>query len=203
MRAFDITLGPGRRLRLEPIGPDDRERLRQGFARLSARSRYLRFRRPVGTLGEAELSRLTETDGRDHVAWGAVALEEPGMPGIGVARFVRRPGDSRTADLAVAVVDDWQRRGVGRLLVETLLLAALACGVDRLAARVLRENHGARRLLERLGARMVHEDPLELQYELPVRRRDRLLISSVALREPASAGEQGTVSRQRDLLRLL
>lgn len=203
MRAFDITLGPGRRLRVQPVGPGDRERLRQGFARLSPRSRYLRFRRPVTALAEAQLARLTETDGRDHVAWGAIAVEEPGSPGIGVARFVRRLDDPRTADLALAVVDDWQRRGVGRVLVETLLLAALESGVERLAARVLVENTGARRLLERLGARQLLADAVEVTYELPVRRRDRLLVSSVAFREPAPAADRGTVSRLRELLRLL
>lgn len=213
MRPFVITMKDGARVRLQAVGPGDRERLLAGFARLSPRSRYLRFRRPVTELSEADIRDLTDTDARHHVAWGAIALDEPGEPGIGVARYLRSLNDGKTAEVAVTVVDEWQRRGVGRVLVETLLLAALENGIERLMARVLPENTGARRLLQRVGARPERHDGQELVLELPVRRRDRTLLSSLEFRAPTreellqgAGGEREslpTMSRIRALMRLL
>ena len=64
-------LKDGTAVRLRLIRPDDKDRLRAGFARLSPESRYLRFFVPKSTLTDAELVYLTETDGVDHVAIGA------------------------------------------------------------------------------------------------------------------------------------
>jgi GNAT superfamily N-acetyltransferase len=59
--------------------------------------------------------------------------------------------DDNTAEVALVVGDEWQRRGIGIALAARLLLAAEARGFDRFVAHVLRENVAIRRLLNHVG----------------------------------------------------
>lgn len=165
--AFQSVLRDGRRVRIRPISPGDKNRIVDAMLKLSARSRYLRFHEQRRELSDAELRYLTELDYRRHVGWGALAPDLPGTPGVGVARFVRDP-DGVTADFAITVVDEWQNAGLGTLLLQTLLVSAAEYGVERLVGRVLPENAAARRLFNRVGGRTIDEDAGALIIELPV-----------------------------------
>lgn len=71
-------LRDGTKVLLRLVRPSDKQLLLRGFEQLSARSRYLRFLVPKAVLTEDELRYLTELDGEDHFAIGAVRLvEEP------------------------------------------------------------------------------------------------------------------------------
>lgn len=185
--AFRALLNDGRLVRVRPIVPADRGRLAGGFARLSARSRYLRFHAPVVELSEQKLDYLTDVDFREHVAWVALSLHEPGMPGVGVARFVRDRLQTGHAEFAITVLDDWQGIGLGALLLRTLLASAAERGIERLVAPVLAENEAALRLIERLGGygARVEDDVVEMV--LPVRRRFTTSARFLRPDEPASA----------------
>ena len=97
-------------LLIRPIRADDKQALKRGFARLSERSRYRRFLAPHWKLMPDVLRYLTEVDHRDHEA--LVAIDPRINEGVGVARHVRSKQHPDTAELAVAVVDGWQRHGV-------------------------------------------------------------------------------------------
>jgi protein lysine acetyltransferase len=134
---------------LRPIAPADRDALLAAFERLSPLSRYRRFLTPKPRLTSAELRFLTEPDPAEHRALVAI---DPGDGSIvGVARFVRWAGEPRAADIAVAVVDDWHRRGVGRRLMRELIGLARCDGVARLTGTTLVDNRAARGLLRALG----------------------------------------------------
>src|SRR5262245_55789048 len=132
-------LPDGTLVHVRPLRPDDREKLRNGFARLSPQSKYRRFFSVPTTLSEASLTYLTTTDGQNHVAIGAERGEEGADTsyGIGIARFVRLPEDQEVAEAAVAVIDEMQHRGVGRLLLRELSKAACAVGVTTFVCPVL------------------------------------------------------------------
>jgi hypothetical protein len=83
--------------------------LADGFARLSARSRQLRYLTPKQELSPAELRYFTDVDHHDHEALGA--LNHPGGRGVGIARYVRDADDPQAAEIAVTIIDDWQGRG--------------------------------------------------------------------------------------------
>src|SRR5579871_764791 len=136
------TLTDGTRVRLRMLRPEDRERLRAGFERLSPQSRYRRFLSPTPRLTERMLTYLTHAYGRDHVAIGAERVEPDGRggEGLGVARFIRLADAPDTAEAAVAVVDDVQGRGLGRLLLATLVEAACERGIRKFRAHVLPGN---------------------------------------------------------------
>jgi GNAT superfamily N-acetyltransferase len=143
--------GSGVTLRL--VRPDDKELLRRGFDRLSSRSRYRRFLAAKTRLTDAELAYLTEVDGHDHFAIGAVAEGADGREeGVAIARFIRSQSDPRAAEVAVAVVDDWQGKGLGTLLLLRLVAAARERGIERFAGQVLASNQAVRDVLAQLPA---------------------------------------------------
>ena len=177
-RGFNAELRDGRRVRVRLITPADKSGLIAGLARLSPRSRYLRFHRMVERLSDDELRYLTEVDMRNHFAWVAVSLDEPGQPGIGVIRYVRDAFDRRTAEVAITVVDDWQGVGLGRLLLETLLVSAMMNGIEWLRAIVLPEDEPALRLFRGLGGRPGGGEGDALVVDIPVFSLERTLFAS-------------------------
>jgi GNAT superfamily N-acetyltransferase len=113
---------------IHPLAPDERGILVSIHARLGAQSRRQRYLAPKGPLSEHDLDLLGAVDGHNHVALVASAggRAEP----VGVARYVRH-SDTHIAETAVEVVDEWQRRGVGRLLMTRLRMHAVRRGVRR------------------------------------------------------------------------
>lgn len=143
------TLRDGTRVVTRPIEPGDKDALLSGFERLSEESRYRRFLSATPRLTESQLRYLTEVDHDRHEAIIAFA-EETGEP-VGVARYVRYPDDPTDAEPAVTVVDDWQGRGLGTLLLEEISQRARAAGVRRFVATVLGTNRPMIALIEHLG----------------------------------------------------
>jgi RimJ/RimL family protein N-acetyltransferase len=157
-----VTLADGRRLLVRPLYPSDRQTYADAVAGMSARSRYLRFAAPKPRFSERELDFLTQPDGDRHVAF--VAIEPETRRGIGVGRYVR--SDERTADVAIGVTDEWQRRGVGRLLLDRVVAAARAKGLTALTATALAENAGSRHMLGGAGFELVSRDGITNDYRV-------------------------------------
>src|SRR5436305_11121880 len=120
----EAVLEGGTRATLRMLGPDDKALLRAGFEQLSAASRYRRFHGPKASLSEAELRYLTECDGENHFAVGATAIIDGHEQGVGVARCIRLRDRPEVAEAAITVVDAWQGRGLGKLLLHRLMEAA-------------------------------------------------------------------------------
>ena len=167
-RQITVTLRDGARVRLRPIRPDDKRLLARGFERLSEDSRYRRFFTPMPELPPAQLEYLTEVDHRDHEA--ILAVDEHGEP-VGVARYVRSASEAHAAEAAVAVVDDWQGRGVGRALLNRLAARARQEGVSRFTALVQTDNQAALELMGGLPLRERSRDGGELQLVMKLPRR--------------------------------
>ncbi len=147
-----LELDSGRRVRLAPLGPEDRETLERGFERLSTESRYRRFLAPKSKLTEAELGYLTEVDQHDHLAIGATIVGgETDGAGVGVARCIRLEQAPTIAEAAVTVVDEFQGMGLGSQLLERLVVAARERGIETFRATLLAENKPMRVLLEKIG----------------------------------------------------
>jgi RimJ/RimL family protein N-acetyltransferase len=147
----ELRLRDGTPARLRPLLPLDRDDLVRGLERMSAHSRYLRFHAPVVTLDEARLRYLTELDHHDHFAWGLLVPERGRWTGVAVARFVRLADRPSDAEVAMTVLDEYQGRGAGGVLLEALALAAAVHDVQRLRCSVLPENQAMRALVAAAG----------------------------------------------------
>jgi RimJ/RimL family protein N-acetyltransferase len=152
-------------LSVRPIRPTDKEALLDLFERLSPRSRLRRFLAPKPSLSRRELAYLTEIDHRTHEA--LVAVDGDGTF-VGVARYACAPGESTVADVAFAVADASQGRGIGTGLARLLFADARANGITRLVAMTLPENRPARKLLGRMGFELtgIEGGVLELALDL-------------------------------------
>lgn len=149
---YEATLEDGRPLLFRLIRPDDKDILLAGFQRLSDHSRYERFFTHLESLSAEQLRYLTEVDHQNHSAWIAVAENELSPVGAGVGRWVRLKDDPECAEVAVTVVDDFQRRGLGRTLLYLCATSALEHGISAFRAWVLGSNHATLTMLERIGA---------------------------------------------------
>lgn len=163
-----VTLRDGSEVEIRPVRPTDKQLLRDGFARLSAESRYRRFLVPMPRLSARLVRYLTEIDHHDHEALGALAAGS-GEP-VGIARYVRSEEGGDAAEVAVAVVDDWHGRGVATALLTRLAERAREEGIARFTAICQAANEDALDLVGDLGAtRMTATDSglVEAQVELP------------------------------------
>jgi GNAT superfamily N-acetyltransferase len=143
-----VRLRDGTQVVITRVTPADAPRLADAFTRLSEESRRLRFLAPKPSLSAAELRYLTEVDGHRHEALSAIDPESD--RGVAIGRFVRDPNDAERAEVAITVADDWQRRGLGKLLLERLVDRAREEGVRRFTALVSADNRSMHGLLARI-----------------------------------------------------
>jgi GNAT superfamily N-acetyltransferase len=136
-------------IRIRPLERDDRERLAAAFARLGEETRRRRFLSSAGRLSDRDLDALTDIDHHAHEALAAVEARTGRI--LGIARYIRLPPEPSAAEVAVAVDDGWQHRGIGRRLLTELADRARAEGVTRLTAYVGSDNAPVHRWIARLG----------------------------------------------------
>ena len=136
-----VTLRDGASITVRPVAPEDKPLLVDVFGRLTEESRYWRFFMNLRALSPAMLADFTEVDHSDHEA--VIAIDASSGRALGVARYGRLSEDPEAAEVAVAVVDDWHRRGVARTLLAELSARAQQEAVRRFVAIVRADNPGA------------------------------------------------------------
>lgn len=147
-----VSLRGGMPVLLRPIRPDDGPRLLSGFKQLSPRSVYLRFLEPYRELPEKLVHSFTHLDYHTRMALVA-EIQEAGQPRlIGVARYALvHLDDPQAAESAVVVIDEYQRHGLGTILMDLLIQYAVEQGVAYFTAMVHHTNGPVQRLIERSG----------------------------------------------------
>jgi len=146
------TLRGGRRVEIRALRPDDRANLVAAVGRTSDQSLYRRFFGLKRSFSEQEVAFFVNVDFVNHVA--LVALTEEGERSVivGGGRYiVVQPGQ---AEVAFAVIDEYQGRGIGRALMRHLATIARAAGLQTLIAEVLPENTPMLQLFKTSGLRV-------------------------------------------------
>ena len=86
-----------------------------------------------------------------------------------MARYARNEQASDTAEVAVTVIDDWQRRGLGTLLLEVLSARAREEGITSFTALMLATNDEMMDLLRRLyQVRVVDREIGTVEIAVPI-----------------------------------
>lgn len=148
-----MPLRDGTPVLVRAVEPEDKIRLQDGLSRMSTCSIYRRFARTVSRLTADELRYLTEVDQQNHIAWGAVDPSDPHESGLGISRLIRDPHCPTRAEVAIAVVDEYQQLGLGTILLAAMVAQAQTRSIATLRAIVLPDNHVVLAWLSRLGAR--------------------------------------------------
>jgi len=146
------TLRDARRLEIRALRPDDRADFLSAADRISPKSLYRRFFAVRRGFTEREVDFFLNVDFDKHVALVAL-IEEAGQSVIvGGGRYVVvQPGK---AEVAFAVIDQYQGQGIGSILMQNLAAIARAAGLQELIAEVLPENKSMLTLFERSGLHM-------------------------------------------------
>jgi GNAT superfamily N-acetyltransferase len=145
------TLRDGRRIEIRAIRPDDQADMLAAVERTSATSLRRRFFGVKRSFTDKEISFFLNVDFVDHVALVAVLTEAGRTTIVGGGRYVLvRPG---TAEVAFAVVDEFQGQGVGAALMRHITAVARGAGLEQLIAEVLPENSPMLKVFEKSGLR--------------------------------------------------
>jgi GNAT superfamily N-acetyltransferase len=186
-----LELRDGIKVHVRPIVPEDEPMLHEAVAAMSERSVYFRFFSPLKRMPDAMAHRLAVVDYDARFAIVAtthravkgglapettgLARPDPGHPStgkeriVGVARYDRAPGTD-AAETAVAVIDEFQRRGLGSALLTILARVAQEHGIRTFSLIVLPENTQMLGMLRKMG--WIHQAKLsggvyEITFDLP------------------------------------
>lgn len=170
-----VDLEDGTKVHMRPIVPEDEALLQEAVSAMSERSVYFRFFSPLKKLSDAMAHRLAVVDYNYRFALVATTRKSAGGSGavneriVGVARYDRAAGTD-IAEVAVAVIDEFQRRGLGAVLLGTLASVARTSGIKAFTLIVLPENQQMLGLLRKMG--WIHQARLnggvyEISFDIP------------------------------------
>ncbi len=169
----DVVLRDGGTLHLRPVRPDDDRRLLELFEHMSEQSLYYRFM-TIPRLDLDKAARFANVDfDRQFVLVG-----DSGGPITAVAGYYRRDLDSDRAEVAFAIADAEQGRGIGTKMLERLAEIGRERGVRRFDAFVLGDN---RRMMD-----VFVESGFDVTYEI----RDGVFHVSLCLEPTAEYAER-------------
>lgn len=156
-RTVTEKLRDGQVVQIRPISRDDKELEREFIENLSQESRHFRFLGGLGKPTEQMLDQLTNVDHEQHEAFIALIDTDSGPKEIGVSRYVQDP-DGMACECAVTVADEWQRDGLGTLLMNRLIESARSHGIGRIYSIDSAENFKIRDVARAMGFEC-HTDP--------------------------------------------
>lgn len=113
----------------------------------SIRNRFLGSKRDFS---EQELQYLTVLDGWNHYAFG-IEEREKLKRGVGIIRLVRSSHSEKEAEIAITIIDEYQRMGLGEFLLNLIILAAMERDIEILSFTFLPQNTSIHRLVKKAG----------------------------------------------------
>ncbi len=133
LEAQSVTLKDGTQVVIRPIQPDDADHLQDAFDHLSMETIYLRFLSFKKELPDEEAHYLATVDYDTRMAFVALCEKNGRDIVIGVARYALMDANQpKIAESAVVVQDEYQGRGLGKLLLKRLLTYANAKDIHHL-----------------------------------------------------------------------
>jgi acetyl coenzyme A synthetase (ADP forming)-like protein len=189
-READIALRDGSTVHVRPVRPDDRDRLLTFLQRLSVPSKAFRFFSASANL-EYAATEFAKVDYHDRFGLVATAGHEGHV--VAHAMYVRTRDEH--AELAFAVSDEYQGRGVGTLLLAHLTEIAGDAGITVLEAETLPENHKMIEVFRESGIPYsMRSEPGSIRVELPA------ALSSDAIERFEKREQTAAVAAMRSLL---
>lgn len=170
-----ITLRTGEKIFVRPIRPDDEPLMRDMFYRFSEQTKYLRYHAALKAMPHDKMQVFCTVDYDTEMALVGLYGEPGREQVVGVARYMTDP-EKRSAEVAFAVQDDWQRKGLGTYFFNRLVEIARERGVQTFHAFVLVENSGMLKIFHRSGLVVETEtegDVVRVTMKLPEIAKER------------------------------
>ena len=177
VRPVRTLLKDGTEVVLRPLLSADREAYTATLDEQSdewMRQRFFTATKPSARV----IDHLLDIDFVDHFAW--LALEdEHADRGLGVARYIRDPHATDTAEVAMAVAEGHQGRGLGTVFLGAIAVAASAAGIARFVATVQADNDSMRAVFMKAGATTSFSEPGVVAVQLDTAAAAQLLDPSL------------------------
>jgi len=159
------NLADGSRIEIRALRREDEADMLAAIGNTSAQSLQRRFFVMKRHFSDKERAFFMDVDFKNHVALVALGEQEGRKIIVGGGRYVVfEPG---RAELAFVVIDAWQGRGIGSILMRCLIEIARAARLQELTAEVLPENAAMRGVFGKFGFRPVwRQDPQTIHLAL-------------------------------------
>ena len=161
--------------RVRAIGPDDRDALAGFYAGLSPESRHARFHGAAAVVAPSVAAYFC---GPDHDHREGLVAESVDIGRIEIIGHVCiepvEPVASGVAEMAIAVADSWQHRGVGRALLAAAIEWARANGFETLSASMLCGNAAILGLVRSIGCPIAYGPAADGTVDVLIRIGDAL-----------------------------
>ena len=162
------VLKDGSQIEIRALWRTDESDMLAAIENTSAQSLQRRFFVMKRHFSDKERTFFMDVDFKNHVAIVAVANEDGRQIIAGGGRYI--VFEAGRAEMAFVVIDAWQGRGIGSLLLRHLVKIASASGLDELTAEVLPENTAMKKVFEKFGFRPApRRDPQTLHLVLKLR----------------------------------
>lgn len=146
----EVIYWRNKKLVVGSVLPQNRSQISEGLRYMSPESIRYRFLGSKKEFTEKELQYLTVLDGWNHYAIGVLDGDNE-EKGIAIIRMVRSSENQAEAEVAITIIDEFQRKGLGTLLMGLMLLAAIERDIKRLSFTFLPQNEGIFHLIEKMG----------------------------------------------------
>ncbi|WPU63815.1 GNAT family N-acetyltransferase [Peredibacter starrii] len=137
-------------LRAGSVRPHNKKQISEGLRNMSPESIRNRFLGSKREFSDQELKYLTSLDGWNHYAIG-IEEQDGQKRGIAIVRMVRASHDIHEAEVAVTIIDDFQRKGLGSFLLNLIILAAMERDIHTLSFTFLPSNDGIVKIIHKVG----------------------------------------------------
>ena len=154
----------------------DRELLRAFFASCSPEAMRYRFLSSIKAPSDKLLDYLADVDGSHHFALMVIQGEGDDEKMVAEARYVILKDRPYVAEIALLVLDEMQRRGIGTLLIRELMDRACGRGVIRFSGDTLADNHAVLSLLRKTGRTLsATVSQGMMHFEFPISCREEMV----------------------------
>jgi len=144
------TIHGGQKIFLRPIMAEDEPRHREFIINLSEETKRFRFFGPVENPDAKFVRHFTQIDYDREIAIIAETDIRGKKTTIGVARLIENVLDE-TAEFAIVVADDWQRKGLGTKLTANMIRIAKLRKLKKIYLNFLKDNVAIRLLVQKEG----------------------------------------------------
>jgi GNAT superfamily N-acetyltransferase len=157
----------GRSVTIRPMHSSDSAMEDEFVRNLSIETKHYRFLGGVKELSPAELRLMCDVDGQHTMAFVATIQQDGREVQIGVSRYAEGSREG-VREMAVTIADEWQHKGLGRLLAQRLIEYARSHGVTQLYSVDLADNSAMHNLANELGmsVRRNPDEPNQVIYSL-------------------------------------
>lgn len=138
------------KLRAGSVRPHNKKQISDGLRDMSPESIRNRFLGSKRDFSEQELQYLTNLDGWNHYAFG-IEEREGLKRGVGLIRMVRASHSDTEAEVAITIIDEYQKKGLGSVLLDVIILAARERKIKTLSFTYLPSNEAITKFLLKAG----------------------------------------------------